>query len=57
MLKSFLLYFVCSIIAINLSAFTLALQMGLIDTSIVFKTVSWILTISAWYLVFMYRNR
>lgn len=57
MLKSFLLYFVCSIIAINLSAFTLALQMGLIDTSIVFKTVSWILTISAWYLVFIYRNR
>ncbi len=55
MLKSFLPYFLCSIIAINLSAFTVVLQIGLIDASIAVKTISWILTVFTWSLVYIYR--
>jgi len=58
MLKLFLPYFIlCSIIAINLSALTVVLQMDLIDTSITAKTISWILTACAWSLAYVYRNR
>lgn len=58
MLKLFLPYFIlCSIIAINLSALTVVLQMDLIDTSITAKTISWILTVCAWSLAYIYRNR
>ena len=58
MLKSFLPYFIlCSIIAINLSALTVVLQMDIIDTSITAKTISWILTTCAWSLVYVFRNR
>jgi hypothetical protein len=58
MLKSFFPYFIlCSIIAINLSALTVVLQMDLIDTSITTKTISWILTACAWSMVYVYRSR
>lgn len=58
MLKSSFPYFIlCSIIAINLSALSVVLQMNLIDTSITAKTISWILTTCAWSLVYVYRNR
>lgn len=58
MLKSFLPYYIlCSIIAVNLSALTVMLQMDVIDTSITAKTISWILTACTWFLVYVYRNR
>jgi uncharacterized YccA/Bax inhibitor family protein len=58
MLKSFLPYFILySIIAINLSALSIVLQIDLIDTSITAKTISWILTTCAWSLVYVYRDR
>ncbi len=58
MFKSFLLYFIlCTIVAINLSALSVVLQMDLIETSITAKTISWILTTCAWSLVYVYRNR
>ena len=57
MLK-FLPYFIlCSIIAINISAFTIVLQMDLVQNSITTKTISWILTACAWALAYVYRNR
>lgn len=57
MLK-FLPYFIlCSIIAINISALTVMLQMDLIQNSITAKTISWILTACAWSLAYVYRNR
>lgn len=57
MLK-FLPYFILnSIIAINMSALTVILQMDLINNSITAKTISWILTACAWSLVYVYRNR
>lgn len=46
-----------SIIAINFSALTAMLHMGIIDTSITAKTISWILTACAWSVVYVYRNR
>ncbi len=58
MSKSFLPYFIlCSIIAINLSALSVVLQMDLIETSIIAKTISWVLTTCAWSLVYVYRDR
>ena len=58
MLKSFLIYFIlCTIVAINLSALSVVLQMDLIETSITVKIISWILTTCAWSLVYVYRNR
>lgn len=58
MLKLFLPYFIlCSIIAINLSALSVVLQMNIIDTSITTKTISWILTACAWSLAYVCRNR
>ncbi len=56
--KSFLVYFILSsIVAINLSALSLALQINLIDTSTTIKTISWIVTVCAWWVVYVCRNR
>jgi hypothetical protein len=33
------------------------LQMDLIETSIIAKTISWVLTTCAWSLVYVYRDR
>ncbi|RFC37687.1 MAG: hypothetical protein DID92_2727742985 [Candidatus Nitrotoga sp. SPKER] len=58
MLKLFLPYFIlCSIIAINLSALSVVLQMNIIDTSITAKSISWTLTACAWSLAYVCRNR
>ena len=56
--KSFLVYFILSsIVAINLSALSFALQINLIDTSATIKTISWAVTVCAWYVVYVCRNR
>jgi hypothetical protein len=56
--KSFLVYFILSsIVAINLSALSLALQINLIDTSTTIKTISWIVTACSWCVVYVCRNR
>jgi hypothetical protein len=57
MLKILPYFILCSIIAINISALTVVLQMDLIDTSITAKIISWTLTACAWSLAYVYRNR
>lgn len=57
MLKFLPFFMLSSIIAINFSALTAMLHMGIIDTSITAKTISWILTACAWSVVYVYRNR
>lgn len=58
MLKSFPVYFmICSVVAINISAFLVVLYMGLFETSVTTKTVTWLLTICAWAVTYLNRNR
>jgi len=47
-----------AMIAFNITAFTLLLQLDmLIFNSIIVKIISWILTIGAWALVYIKRNK
>jgi len=58
MLKSFRVYYlICSVIAINLSAFTGVLYMGIFQPSTLTQVISWILTIGAWIMVYIFRDR
>jgi len=52
-------YFVIiAIVAFNITAFTFLLQMDfLIFHSVVAKIVCWLLTIGAWTLAYVYRNK
>lgn len=58
MLKSFRVYYlICSVIAINFSAFTGVLYMGIFQPSTLTQVISWILTIGAWIMVYIFRDR
>jgi hypothetical protein len=52
-------YFVLlSIIAFNITAFTVVLQLDmLIINSIFYKVISWLVTVVAWTIVYIFRNR
>ena len=52
-------YFVLlSIIAFNITAFTVVLQLDmLIIDSIAAKVISWIVTVAAWTVVYIFRNK
>ena len=52
-------YFVLlSIIAFNITAFTVVLQLDmLIIDSIAAKVISWIVTVAAWTIVYLFRNK
>ena len=46
------------IIAFNLTAFTLFLQLDmLIFNALIYKIIAWLLTIGAWVLAYKYRNK
>lgn len=54
-LPYFLLF---SVIALNVTAFTLVLQTGvLIINSLLAKVIAWGFTLCAWFLVYLFRNR
>ena len=47
-----------SIIAFNTTAFAVVLQMNLLFfNATIFKIIAWILTVSAWTIVYFFRNR
>jgi hypothetical protein len=52
-------YFVFfSIIAFNITAFTVALQLDmLIISATVYKVIAWLVTAGSWTIVYVYRNR
>jgi len=52
------LFVLFSIIAFNITAFTVVLQMGiLIFNSTILKIIAWIFTISSWTVVYIFRNK
>lgn len=51
-------FIILAIVAFNISAFTFLLQMDfLIFHSFVAKLISWLLTVGAWTLVYVYRDK
>jgi hypothetical protein len=47
-----------AMIAFNVTAFTVILQLDmLVFNSIIAKIIAWILTIGAWYMVYIKRNK
>ena len=52
-------YFVLiSMLAFNITAFTVMLQMDmLIFNATVYKVIAWLVTAGSWYLAYIYRNR
>lgn len=52
------LFVLFSMLAFNITAFTVMLQMDmLIFNATVFKVVAWLVTAGAWTLVFIYRKK
>jgi hypothetical protein len=52
------LFVLFSIVAFNITAFTVMLQMDLlIFNATVFKAIAWLITVGAWTLVYFFRNR
>jgi len=47
-----------SMLAFNITAFTVVLQMDmLIFNATVYKVVAWLVTVGSWSLVYIYRNK
>jgi len=52
------IFVLVSIIAFNITAFTVLLQLDmLIFNAIVYKVIAWLLTAIAWYLAYKYRYK
>ena len=52
------LFVLFSMIAFNVTAFTVMLQMDfLIFNALILKIIAWLLTAGSWYLAYVYRNR
>ncbi|HUV98844.1 MAG TPA: hypothetical protein VMV88_01695 [Gallionella sp.] len=52
------LFVLFSIIAFNITAFSVLLQMNLLFfNATVFKVIAWIFTVSAWTIVYFFRNK
>jgi len=52
------LFVLFSIVAFNITAFAVMLQMDLlIFNATVFKVITWLITVGAWTIVYFFRNR
>jgi hypothetical protein len=52
------LFVLFSIIAFNITAFAVVLQMNLlIFNATIFKVIAWLVTVGAWTIVYFFRNR
>ncbi|MGA7595203.1 MAG: hypothetical protein WCA64_08400 [Gallionella sp.] len=52
------LFVLFSIVAFNITAFTVVLQLNmLIIDATVYKLISWLVTVAAWTVVYFFRNR
>jgi hypothetical protein len=52
------IFILVSIIAFNITAFTVILQLDmLIFNSIIYKAIAWLFTAIAWYLAYKYRYK